>query len=79
MTVENPANENMIAGLLRERAVYVAAGHADRVVQVDEQLAYYGHTEAVEVPKGRTAGGKQTADASNADAPSPQRAARRRA
>ncbi|MFD0885363.1 hypothetical protein ACFQ08_12475 [Streptosporangium algeriense] len=64
MTAENPPNENMIAALLRERAAYVAASNADRVAQVDEQLAYYGHTEAVEVPKGRTAGGKQTADAS---------------
>ncbi|MEV8636521.1 hypothetical protein AB0395_33225 [Streptosporangium sp. NPDC051023] len=78
MTAENPPNENMIAALLRERDVYVAAGHADRVAQVDEQLAYYGHTKTVEVPKERTAASRQTTDASSADA-RPSRAARRRA
>ncbi|MFF0295553.1 hypothetical protein ACFYST_06080 [Kitasatospora sp. NPDC004614] len=69
-------NENMIAGLLRERESYERRGLANRVALVDEQLAYYGHTPlaaAAEdagdpVPEGRTAdAGQQTADGADAD------------
>lgn len=67
-------NDNMIAGLLRERAGYEARGLDDRVAGVDEQLAHYGHKPAKdsgsavdpdEPPAGRTAQdpGQQTADA----------------
>lgn len=64
-------DENMIAALKRERAVYVGRGEDDRVRQVDEQLRHYGCEDAVpgveEAPKGRTAaGGKQTADGDKA-------------
>jgi hypothetical protein len=64
-------DENMIAGLRRERVGYVARGDAARVAQVDEQLAHYGYepeqdaaTDTDGGPKGRTAdGGQRTADA----------------
>lgn len=64
-------NENMIAALKRERALYVARGEDERVIQVDEQLRHYGYepaqaavTEPDGGPKGRTAqGGQRTADA----------------
>ncbi|MGW1595251.1 hypothetical protein [Streptomyces sp. NPDC002343] len=36
-------NENMIAALKRERAIYVNAGDEDRIRQVDESLAHYGY------------------------------------
>lgn len=36
-------DERMIAALRRERAGYVARGDADRVAQVDRQLAHYGY------------------------------------
>lgn len=56
-------NENMIAALKRERAVYVNAGDQDRVDQVDESLRHYGY-EAPEAdgPQGRTQAPQQTAD-----------------
>lgn len=64
-------NENMIAALRRERAVYVGRGDDERVRQVDEQLTHYGYvatqdavSSAGEEPEGRTAvRGKQTANA----------------
>lgn len=64
-------DENMIAALKRERAAYAAAGDADRVSQVDEQLknfGYEGEQDAVVdptgLPKDRTgrAGRQRTAD-----------------
>jgi hypothetical protein len=62
-------DENMIAALKRERAVYVSRGDDDRVRQVDEQLKHYGYEgeqDAVpgpEVPQGRTAtAGQQSAE-----------------
>ena len=64
-------DENMIAALKRERAVYASRGESDRVAQVDEQLRRYGYTGAQEAgpaaladpPQGRTAaGGRQTAE-----------------
>ncbi|MFJ9243805.1 hypothetical protein [Streptomyces sp. NPDC101776] len=58
-------DENMIAALKRERAVYVSRGDEDRVSQVDESLAHYGYgTEPDEAdgPQGRTAAPQQTAD-----------------
>jgi hypothetical protein len=69
-------DENMIAALKRERAVYVGRGDDDRVRQVDEQLKHYGCEDAQdavpgveEAPKGRTAtGGKQTAEGDKAAA-----------
>ncbi|MEU0397948.1 hypothetical protein ABZ208_35385 [Streptomyces sp. NPDC006208] len=59
-------DDNMIAGLRRERAVYAARGDDERVSQVDEQLAHYGYTpEHAEDdgPQGRTSAdpGKKTA------------------
>lgn len=59
-------DENMIAALKRERAAYVARGDDDRVRQVDEQLARYGHSPQpaeADGPKGRTGsdGKQQTA------------------
>lgn len=56
------SNDNMIAALLRERAVYVTQGKTDRVRQVDEQLEHYGHTPEADGPQGRTATPQQTAD-----------------
>lgn len=57
-------NENMIAGLLREREIYETRGEGSRVALVDEQLAHYGY-EPPDVPKGRSspASTQQTADA----------------
>jgi hypothetical protein len=59
-------DENMIAALKRERAVYVSRGDDDRVRQVDEQLEHHGykpeHGES-DGPQGRTAPPQQTADA----------------
>lgn len=69
-----PRDENMIAALKRERAVYVAAGNEDRVAQVDEQLRHYGYQGEQDPvagrdggPKGRTApeDTKRTADTDN--------------
>jgi hypothetical protein len=62
-------DDNMIAALKRERAVYESRGDTDRVRQVDEQLAYYQGDEAEapveKQPLGRTGpeGAQQTADA----------------
>lgn len=39
----SPANDKMIAALLRERAGLEVAGKTDRVAQVDEQLEHYGY------------------------------------
>lgn len=51
-------DENMIAALKRERAVYDSRGNTDRVRQVDEQLRHYQGDEAEAPdggePKGRT-------------------------
>lgn len=58
-------DENMIAALKRERAVYVSQGDEDRVRQVDESLAHYGHSpepDEADGPQGRTAAPQQTAD-----------------
>ncbi|MBK3625922.1 hypothetical protein JHN59_13925 [Streptomyces sp. MBT49] len=58
-------NENMIAALKRERAIYVAAGDDDRIRQVDESLEHYGYTPAAaeeDGPKGRSSSPRQTAD-----------------
>lgn len=55
-------DENMIAALKRERAIYVAAGDDARVQQVDESLAHYGYTPEPSEPQGRTETPKQTAD-----------------
>ncbi len=56
---DKPRDENMIAALKRERAVYVSRGDTDRVAQVDEQLKHYGHepekAAEAEAPAGRTA------------------------
>jgi hypothetical protein len=75
-------DENMIAALKRERAAYVAQGKADRVSQVDEQLAHYGHVEP-ETPQGRTSpeGQQQTAAQSEPATPAepPKATARGRA
>jgi hypothetical protein len=61
-------DDNMIAALKRERATYVARGMDDRVAQVDEQLAHYGHepSQTKDEPQGRTApdSQQQTADSS---------------
>lgn len=59
-------NDNMIAALRRERAVYETQGKTDRVRQVDEQLEHYGYTgdpDENDGPQGRTEGAKATADA----------------
>jgi hypothetical protein len=51
----------MVAALKRERAAYEARGLVDRVAQVDEQLAQYGHEPSKgkqaqdDPPQGRTA------------------------
>lgn len=37
------AAERMVAALLVERHGYMVRGRDDRVAQVDEQLAFYGH------------------------------------
>ncbi|MGW0537813.1 hypothetical protein [Streptomyces sp. NPDC003032] len=55
------ASDNMIAALLRERDTYKTQGKTDRVRQVDEQLAHYGHTPEAEEPQGRTATPQQSA------------------
>lgn len=44
-------DENMIAALKRERAVYESRGDDDRVRQVDEQLRHY-QGEGAEAPEG---------------------------
>lgn len=41
--MSDDTDDPMIAGLLRERAGYAQRGLADRVAQVDEQLALRGH------------------------------------
>ncbi|MFE9764619.1 hypothetical protein ACFYPC_08830 [Streptomyces sp. NPDC005808] len=59
------SNDNMVAALLRERAVYESRGKTDRVQQVDEQLEHYGYTpepDETDGPQGRTATPQQTAD-----------------
>ncbi|MFE7966135.1 hypothetical protein ACFU0X_24385 [Streptomyces cellulosae] len=45
-----PRNENMIAALKRERAIYVSQGDEDRVRQVDESLKHYGYTPDGDAP-----------------------------
>ncbi|TQS29134.1 hypothetical protein FLW16_12370 [Microbispora sp. KK1-11] len=64
-------DENMIAALKRERAVYANQGDTDRVAQVDGQLKHYGYegtqdadpNAPAEPPQGRTAAGeRQTAE-----------------
>lgn len=59
-------NENMIAALKRERAIYVSQGDEDRVRQVDDSLRHYGYApdsaDEQDGPKRRTAPQKQTAD-----------------
>lgn len=65
-------DDRMIAALLRERDGYERRGLADRVAQVDEQLALRGYEperDGVSAPpQGRTAdGGQQTADPQGAD------------
>jgi hypothetical protein len=65
------SDDRMIAALLREREGYVRRGLDDRVAQVDEQLAHYGHQPEAEdrttPPSGRTAdSGQVTADAEQA-------------
>ncbi len=71
---EQRRDENMIAGLLRERAALATTGNADRVAQVDEQLKHYGYDgdpekdaraqlDGTTAPQGRDAGGgQQTAE-----------------
>lgn len=53
-----PVDDNMIAALKRERAVYESRGETDRVRQVDEQLRHYQGGEdaapADEEPAGRS-------------------------
>jgi hypothetical protein len=63
-------DENMIAALKRERAVYESRGDTDRVKQVDEQLRHYqGDDEAPDSgePEGRTGpeSAQRTADSSS--------------
>ncbi|MFE3857786.1 hypothetical protein ACFXPN_42445 [Streptomyces griseorubiginosus] len=59
-------NENMIAALKRERAIYVSQGDEDRVRQVDESLAHYGYEPdggaEQDGPKERGTAPQQTAD-----------------
>lgn len=59
-------NENMIAALKRERAIYVSQGDEDRVRQVDESLEHYGYKPDGDAeqsgPQGRTATPQETAD-----------------
>lgn len=62
-------DENMIAALKRERAVYASRGKSDRVAQVDESLKGYGYDGTQDAdpgapvqPVGRTAGRKQSAE-----------------
>ncbi|MFC8438034.1 hypothetical protein ACFUJT_07530 [Streptomyces griseoincarnatus] len=68
-----PRNENMIAALKRERAIYVSQGDEDRVRQVDESLKHYGYTPDGDAPasdgddgqtgpQDRTTAPQQTAD-----------------
>ncbi|MFE2243906.1 hypothetical protein ACFXCU_30905 [Streptomyces virginiae] len=60
-------DRKMIAALLREREGYERRGEKDRVRQVDEQLAHYGHeSERAEEPVGRTATPQNTADGDGA-------------
>jgi len=56
-------DENMIAALKRERAVYVSQGDGDRVSQVDESLRHYGYDAEQDGPQERTTAPQQTADA----------------
>ena len=65
-------DDNMIAALKRERAVYVSRGDDDRVRQVDEQLKHYGHKPEVsedDGPQGRTGPDAQQQTAEQAKAP----------
>lgn len=63
-------NDNMIAALKRERAVYEGQGKTDRVRQVDEQLEHYqaggDEAPAVEEPADRSGpdSTQRTADSS---------------
>lgn len=65
-------DENMIAALKRERAVYVAQGDEDRVSQVDASLRHYGYDVGSEDeqdgPQERTTAPQQTADGGTATA-----------
>jgi hypothetical protein len=56
-------DDNMIAALKRERASYVARGMDDRVAQVDEQLAHYGHEPSKKSQTDEEPQGRQTPDA----------------
>ncbi|MET7679392.1 hypothetical protein [Streptomyces sp. NPDC005423] len=56
-------DENMIAALKRERAVYVSQGDGDRVRQVDESLRHYGYDAEQDGPQDRTTAPQQMADA----------------
>ncbi|AZM91436.1 hypothetical protein [Streptomyces sp. W1SF4] len=51
-------DQNMISALLAERAGYERSGRAERMAQVDEQLAHHGY----EVPAERQAPPQDTAD-----------------
>lgn len=56
-------DENMIAALKRERAVYISQGDEDRVHQVDESLTHYGYGAEQDGPQERTTAPQQIADA----------------
>lgn len=49
-------DENMIFALKRERAAMKSLGKDDRVAQINEQLAYYGHN-----PDGEQSSAESTA------------------
>jgi hypothetical protein len=66
-------DENMIAALKRERAVYVSQGDEDRVRQVDESLTHYGYDAGQDGPQERTTAPQQTADAGTTGAKSTAR------
>jgi hypothetical protein len=69
---DKPRDEQMIAALKRERAVYANRGDEDRVKQVDEQLKNYGYSATQDAdpsapaePRGRRARAQQTTAASS--------------
>jgi hypothetical protein len=66
--------DTMIAGLLREREGYVRRDMADRVAQVDEQLALHGYKPAPDDRKTSEADGEAQA---RTTAPKGRRAARK--
>lgn len=73
-------DENMIAALKRERAVYVARGDENRVQQVDEQLKFHGYTAqesaADDGPTGRTGADSQQQTANAPASPAKKTAAK---